>query len=154
MPHLTRTVDKPLPRRRKRQLRCRRRRAAAAVETALLLPLLVLLAFGSIELSNMVFLKQTLAIAAYEGARAVTKPGATAQQASTRVAEVLAARKVTDYTVRYTTENSKSIDVTPLTPRGTLLTVTVESSNGGGDFGPLRLFTGRTLQCQTTMVRQ
>jgi Flp pilus assembly protein TadG len=124
------------------------------VETALLLPLLVLLAFGSIELSNMIFLKQSLSIAAYEGARAATKPGATAEQADTRIREVLTSRSVTAYSVTYTTEKGASLDVTPTTPRGTMLTVTVQSSGGGADFGPLRMFTGRTLQCQTTMVRQ
>lgn len=124
------------------------------METALLLPLMVLLAFGSIELSNMVFLKQTLAIAAYEGARAATKPGASATQADVRISEVLTARKVTRYSVSYTTEKSAPLSVTPSTQRGTLVTVTVRSSNGGSNFGPLRLFTGRTLRCRTTMVRQ
>lgn len=153
MPYQPQTLDRPLLRRPVRKPRGRRR-GAAAVETALLLPLLVLLAFGSIELSNMIFLKQTLAIAAYEGARAATKPGATAQQADTRIAEVLTSRNVTSYSVSYTTDKSAPLAITPITPRGTLLTVTVESSNGGAAFGPLRLFTGRTLQGQSTMVRQ
>jgi Flp pilus assembly protein TadG len=131
-----------------------RRRGTAVVETALLLPLLILLAFGSIELSNMVFLKQSLSIAAYEGARLITKPGSTQAQADARISEVLAARNVTSYTVQYTTTNGAALSVTPLTPRGTLLCVTVQSSNGGGDYGPLRMFTGRSVQCQTTMVRQ
>lgn len=132
----------------------RNRSGAAVIETALLLPLLVLLAFGSIELSNMVFMKQSLAIAAYEGARIATKPGATQEQADTRIREVLTARNVTAYTVQYATSGDAPISVTSLTPRGTQLTVSVESSNGGASFGPLRLFTGRTLRCQTTMVRQ
>lgn len=144
---------RPAARRRSRANR-QRRSGAAVVETALLLPLLVLLAFGSIELSNMVFLKQSLSIAAYEGARTATKPGSTAAQADTRIQEILASRNVTSYSVQYTTTNSAPIVITPITPRGTQLTVTVESSNGGAQFGPLRLFTGRTLRCQTTMVRQ
>jgi hypothetical protein len=102
----------------------------------------------------MIFLKQSLSIAAYEGVRAATRPGATAAQANIRIGEVLASRNVSSYSVQYTTENSAALEVTPTTPRGTLLTVTVESSNGGENFGPLRLFTGRTLQCQATMVRQ
>ena len=124
------------------------------VETALLLPLLILLAFGSIELANMVFLKQSLSIAAYEGARIITKPGATSAQADTRVREVLTSRNVSSYTVTYTTSNAAAISVTPITPRGTELTVTVASSNGGGNYGPLRMFTGRSLRCHATMVRQ
>ena len=116
--------------------------------------MLVLLAFGSIELANMVFMKQSLSIAAYEGARAITKPGSTSAQADTRIQEVLASRNVTSYTVQYTTTGSVPIAVNAITPRGTQLTVSVQSSNGGSSFGPLQLFTGRTLQCQTTMVRQ
>lgn len=130
------------------------RRAAAAVETALLMPLLVLLAFGSIELSNMVFLKQSLSIAAYEGARMATRPGATQAQANTRIQEVLASRNVTSYTVSYTTTGNVPITITPITPRSTLINVIVQSSNGGANYGPLRMFTGRSLACQTTMVRQ
>ncbi len=140
--------------RRRLPTRQRLRSAAAAVETALLLPLLVLLAFGSIELSNMVFLKQSLSIAAYEGVRVATKPGATQTQADNRIREVLAARNVTSYSVQYSTTAGAPLAITPITPRGTLVTVTVQSSNGGAAFGPLQMFTGRSLQCQTTMVRQ
>ena len=137
-----------------RHARRQRRCGAAVVETALLLPVLVLLAFGSIELSNMVFVKQSLSIAAYEGARTVSKPGSTAAQSDTRIREVLTARNLTSYSVQYTTAASVPINITSTTPRGTQLTVTVQSNNGGLAFGPMRLFTGRTIRCQTTMVRQ
>lgn len=130
------------------------RQAVAAVETAVMLPLIVLLAFGSLELSNMVFMRQTLSIAAYEGARTITKPGTTAVQADIRIREVLASRNITSYSVQYTTKNDKPITVTALTPRGTELCVSVQSSNGGSAYGPLRMFTGRSIQCHTTMVRQ
>jgi Flp pilus assembly protein TadG len=126
----------------------------AAVETALMLPLLVLLAFGSIELSNMVFMRQSLAIAAYEGVRAATKPGTAATEADTRIRDVLTSRNITNFSVQYTTTDAAPLVVTPVTPRGTMVTVTVSSANGGSDYGPLRLFTGRTIQCQSTMVRQ
>ena len=144
----------PARRRRKRHESRQRRCGAAVVETALLLPVLILLAFGSIELSNMVFVKQSLSIAAYEGARTVSKPGSTAAQADTRIREVLASRNMTSYSVQYTTAASVPINITSSTPRGTQLTVTVESNNGGVAFGPMRLFTGRTIRCQSTMVRQ
>lgn len=130
------------------------RRGTAVIETALLLPLLILLAFGSIELSNMVFMKQSLSIAAYEGARLVSKPGTTQAQAEKRIREVLTSRNVASYTVQFTTVGGVPIIVTTLTPRGTQLSVTVQSSNGGANYGPLQMFTGRSVQCQTTMVRQ
>src|SRR4029077_8981847 len=50
------------------------RRAVAAVELALCLPLLVALAFGMIESSNLVHLRTRMYSAAYEGARLATRP--------------------------------------------------------------------------------
>ena len=44
------------------------------------LPIIVLLVIGTIEACSMVFLKQSLAIAAYEGARTAIIPGATKAQ--------------------------------------------------------------------------
>jgi hypothetical protein len=67
---------------------------------------------------------------------------------------VLTARNMTSYSVEYTTAASVPITITSSTPRGTQLTVTLQSNNGGVAFGPMRLFTGRTVRCQTTMVRQ
>lgn len=142
----------------RRRIRYQPRRSlrggTAVIETALLLPLLILLAFGAIELSNMVFLKQSLSIAAYEGARVATKPGATKAQADARIQEVLTSRNVSSYTVQYTTTAGVPLIITAVTPRGTQLCVAVQSSNGGANYGPLRMFTGRSVQCQTTMVRQ
>ena len=132
----------------------RLRRAVAAVETAIMMPVMVLLAFGSIELSNMVFMRQSLSIAAYEGVRVLTKPGGTEAQANARIQEVLTSRNVASYTVQYLTTAAAPISVTAVTPRGTMLTVSIQSTNGGSAYGPLQLFTGRTIRCQTTMVRQ
>lgn len=46
-----------------------KRKAAAIIELAVCLPLLVLVTLGTIEACAMLFLKQTLSIAAFEGAR-------------------------------------------------------------------------------------
>ena len=47
----------------------RKRSGVAAVELAVCLPMIVLLVFGSIEASSFIFLKQGLAVAAYETTR-------------------------------------------------------------------------------------
>jgi hypothetical protein len=52
-----------------------KRKAAAIIELAVCLPLLVLVTLGTIEACAMLFLKQTLAIAAFEGARLGVVPG-------------------------------------------------------------------------------
>ncbi len=47
----------------------RKRNGTATVELAVCLPLIVIIAFGSIEATNMIFLEQRLTAAAYEGAQ-------------------------------------------------------------------------------------
>lgn len=51
---------------------------------AVILPLLVTLVFGAIEMSNAVFLRQSLNIAAYEAAKVITRPGNNEALARTR----------------------------------------------------------------------
>lgn len=79
------------------------RNGVAAVEFAVCLPVLVLVIIGSIEACTMVFLKESLTVAAYEGSRAALKPGATSADVVTRCNEVLAERSV----------EGGSVDVSP-----------------------------------------
>ncbi|MBL8818348.1 MAG: pilus assembly protein [Planctomyces sp.] len=124
-----------------------RRSGTAAVETAVTLPLLLILVFGSIELGNAVFLKQSLNIAAYEAAKVVTAPGQTETQARARCAELLAVRKVPSYTLTF------SPVVTASTARGTEITVTVSASSSNISYGPVRFMYGKTCQAVVRMVR-
>ena len=126
----------------------RDRNGTAAVETAILLPLLVLFTFSSLELSNMVFLKQGLSIATYEGAKVASSPGTTDAQARARVQEILTARGFTSTTISI----SPALDTT--TPRGTMVTIAVSSSDATAGVLSVRMFTPRTLQSQSSMVRQ
>jgi Flp pilus assembly protein TadG len=112
-----------------------------------MLPVLVLLAFGSIELANMVHLRQSLSIAAYEGARVATRPGATSAQADTRIAEILSVRGVAEYTVQY------SPAITGSLARGTMISVDIRTTTPAG-LGPIRLLAGREVRARTVMVRQ
>lgn len=80
----------------------KRRAGLAAVEFAVCLPVIVLLVFGSIEASSYIFLKQTLNVAAYEGIREAIRVGATEGDAIDRAANILDAREVRDYQIRFT----------------------------------------------------
>lgn len=80
-------------------MRCRPNRSAqrpgvAAVEFAVCLPVLVLIVFASIEACTMVFLKESLTVAAYEGSRVAVQPAATEAAIVARCQEVLAERNV------------------------------------------------------------
>lgn len=123
------------------------RSGAAAVETALTLPLLLILVFGSIELSNAVFLKQSLNMAAYEAAKVITRPGDNNALAAARCQEVLAVRKISGYTMTI------SPTVTAATPRGTRVTVTVSASESNLSYGPVRYMAGKSMRSIVNMVR-
>jgi Flp pilus assembly protein TadG len=138
-------------RKRPKRRRCidgyRNRSGVAAVEAAILLPLMFVIVFGAIEVANGIFLRQSLTVAAYEGARSATRSGGTAVQARQRVREVLQARGVTGETVNITP------DVTATTPRGTMVTVTVSTPGAAQAMNPLRLLEGRIIQQTVVMVR-
>ncbi len=61
------------------------RRGVAAMETAVCLPFIAVMIFSGVELSNAVFLKQSINLAAYEAAKLITAPGNNADKAGTRV---------------------------------------------------------------------
>ncbi|MFM7037649.1 MAG: TadE family protein, partial [Planctomycetaceae bacterium] len=58
------------------------RLGAATVETAVCLPFLLVMVFSSVELSGAVFLKHSVNLAAYEGARTATRTGDNAANAT------------------------------------------------------------------------
>jgi Flp pilus assembly protein TadG len=72
----------------------RRRRGAAVVELAICLPLLFTIIFGCIEACNMIFLKQALTAAAYEGALVAVRPGVDEAEVLQRIDDVLTARGI------------------------------------------------------------
>ena len=77
------------------------RRGAAMIEFAICLPVLVLLVFGSIEAASFIFLKQSLQVAAYEGAREAIRANATDATAISRATAILESRAVRDAVVRF-----------------------------------------------------
>lgn len=128
--------------------RVRSRRGIATIETAVTLPLLAFLTFGSIELTNMMFLRESMTVASYEGVRSATKPGGSQALAETRIQEILNARNITAYTVQFTPA------ITTATARGTMIQVTVSAASSSLSYAPFRLFSGSSISSSTTMVRQ
>jgi Flp pilus assembly protein TadG len=84
---------KPIDR-EKRNLRFRSRNGAAVVEAAICIPMIIILMFGTLEICAGFYLKESLTIAAYEGARTGAKRGATVQDVRDRVNNILNARNV------------------------------------------------------------
>src|SRR5262245_57067388 len=88
----------------------RRRRGVAATEFAVCLPIIVLLVIGTIEACSMIFLKQSLAVAAYEGARTAIIPGATKADVETACNQILADRDVAGATVTIKPTNIEALN--------------------------------------------
>lgn len=72
----------------------RSRRGMAVAELAICLPVVVLILMAAIQGAEMMFLKQSVAIAAYEGCRAALQPNATNQHALDAASSVLADRDI------------------------------------------------------------
>jgi Flp pilus assembly protein TadG len=81
---------------RKRDRRSRQRDGAAVIEFAAVLPVFLLILLGTIETCNMLFLQQSLKIAAYEGARITIIPGTDNSTIDSAVSSLLSARRVKD----------------------------------------------------------
>ena len=124
----------------------RRRRGVAATELAVCLPIVVLLVLGTIEACSMVFLKQSLAIAAYEGARTAIVPGATKAEVEAACQQILAERNVSGGTV---TVKPSNIDA--LNP-GDFVDVTVSAPCNTNSVVPNKFYRGRTLKSTASMM--
>jgi Flp pilus assembly protein TadG len=62
---------------------------------------IILLVFGSIEASSFLFLKQSLNVAAYEGAREAIRSGSGNAEAAERARTILASRNVQDFLIEF-----------------------------------------------------
>lgn len=130
----------------RRQTDCRR--GAAAVEFAVCLPLLVLLVFGSIEASSMIFLKQTLNLAAYEATREAIRNGCSNADGTLRAQQILDGRSISGSQIQFTEGESLDAD------RGD--EVVVEVSAPSADNSPLigRFISNRVLTARVVMIKQ
>ena len=130
---------KPLPRRRK---------GIAATECAICLPILLTLTLVTLEISSAIFLKETLTIAAYEGARSGVPRKSTNQMAIAQAQRVLDARGITNATVTVTPE-----DVTQLNALD-VVTVQVSAPIADNSFFIGALFRGTNVSAVVKMRRE
>jgi Flp pilus assembly protein TadG len=131
---------------------CRRRsaqrRAAAAAEMAICLPIMVMLVLGSIETCSMIFLRHSLTIASYEGARVAIDFDGTSAAAIDRCQEILDARDVVDADISIVPETVEVV------PRGDTIAITVSAPCDSNSIIPAWFYGGRTLSHTMTMVKE
>lgn len=84
------------------------RDGTAAVELAVCLPMLLVILVGVIEASSMIYLKQSLSVAAYEGIRTSVRAGATTSDVEAACTQILTARRVNGATIEITPANFES----------------------------------------------
>lgn len=84
------------------------RDGTATVEFAVCLPVLLVIMTGVIEAGSMIYLKQSLSVAAYEGVREAVRPEATSSDVLTACNQILTARGVNGATVEINPTNFES----------------------------------------------
>lgn len=134
--------------------RTRRRSAAprgvAAVEFAIILPVLVVLTLGTIDVCSVIFLREGVLLAAYEGAREGVQQDGTNASATARVTEFLDARNI-QYGGNVVAISSPGYD-TAATLEHVTITVTVPTA--GNLISPSWLFAGVDVSADLTMRKE
>ncbi|MEM6978316.1 MAG: TadE family protein [Planctomycetota bacterium] len=128
--------------------RARMRRGAAVVEFAVCLPILVLLIFGSIEASSMIFLKQSVNVAAYEAAREAIRNGRSNADATARARNILDARGVQSYAIRFPSGESFDLD------RGREIAAVVTAPSGPNSPLVGQFISNRDVTARIVMLKQ
>jgi Flp pilus assembly protein TadG len=130
---------------------CGRRRAeksrgVAAAELAVCLPVVVLIVLATIEACSAIFLKQSLTVAAYEGARTALAERQVAGSVQNACNQILNDRNVNDATVTTSPAN-----IAALQP-GEFFDVTVSAPCNSNSLVPTTFYRGRTLSATASMM--
>lgn len=131
-----------------RSLRVSYRSGTAVVELAATLPVFVLLLLGTIETCNMIFLQQSLEIAAYESARVAIVPGSDDFDINLATTELLTARRVKNATVVVTPTNFQNAAY------GSFIRVDVSVPCNSNSVFALRFYGSKTLTGTVEMMKE
>ena len=152
------------------------RNGAAAVEAAVCLPLLVLIFFGSVEISGGIFQEYNAQASAYELSKVALTKGKTCDDVQTLASQIMPQQDFATYSmtidVQPRTVNADSVDVPTITtfnipqsgsttsgleqlPRGTFLrlTLTVDRPEIAG-IGLSRAFLGNQIVADCVFVKE
>ena len=144
-------IESPTPRTvpaKRLTRRCRPERGAATAELALCLPVIVLVAFGSVEGASMIFLKQMLVQSAYEGAKVAIQRKSTNEEIATATRAVLVGRSLTNVTVETNPINVESAR------RGDLVVIRVSAPSDANSLFPFGVFSSQRITGTAVMVKE
>jgi hypothetical protein len=120
----------------------------AAAEFAVCLPVLVLVVFASIEACTMIFLKESLTVAAYEGSRVALQSTATEADVLARCQAVLAERNVAGASVVLTPDDLEAVAA------GDPLEVRVSAPCESNAVIPVWFYGGSTMSGSSTVMME
>jgi Flp pilus assembly protein TadG len=123
------------------------RSGAAVVEFAVCLPVIMLIVLGSIEGASMLFLKQTLVQASYEGAKIAISDSDQADVVDA-IEAVAAGRRINGLAIEFTP--SSIANAAP----GETITVTVTAPGDSNSFIPFGPFKNKTVVASASMVKE
>jgi hypothetical protein len=124
------------------------RSGAAVTELAITLPILVLMLMATIECCCMIFVTQTLHIAAYEGTRVALVPGITTAQVEHSIRQILNDRRVKNATISIEPSNFANAPIT------SFIRVRVTApANSNTPVTPI-FFTNQTLRGECSMMKE
>jgi hypothetical protein len=118
----------------------------AAAELAVCLPVVVLIVLATIEACSAIFLKQSLTVAAYEGARTALAERQVAGSVQQACDQILNDRNVNGATVTVSPS-----DIASLKP-GDFIDVTVSAPCNSNSLVPTTFYRGRTLSATASMM--
>lgn len=124
------------------------RNGAAVAELAICAPVLILVSMALIELTSMIFVKQSLAVAAYEGAHRGVQPVATAADVVDIAEQILNQRRVQGAQVTVDPSDIPSIAA------GDLFTVTVTAPSDSNGIALFRFFQPTTLRSEAVVMKE
>jgi len=126
------------------------RRGNAVIEAVLVIPILLLLAFGTVEFGHFFFVKHNLQGAAREGARAAIVSGATNADVTSAVSASMTASGLQNsgYTV---TTNPSDVSTAG---SGTNISVAVECTWGNVGVRPMGMISATKQARGTTVMRK
>lgn len=124
------------------------KKGVAAVEFAIAIPVFVLILLGTIESCTMIFLKQSLEIAAYEAARVSLIPKSTTSDVESAATALLSVRRINNFTISVTPSNFQTASY------GTFIRVDVSAPcNSNSAFLPI-FSNSRTLIGSVEMMKE
>lgn len=124
------------------------RQAVAAVELAICLPLMVIFTFSSIEMCSAIYLRQTLTIAAYEGARVACHPQGVTSDARNAAQRILTERRINGSSIATNPSNFDSV------AKGTVIQVRVTAPVGANSLLRFGIFGNSQLTADCSMRKE